>query len=130
MQNLKINKSVFPKEEDLVHFKGIISSICVLPDNSVQIRILMKYPFTNHPLFEVNRSIIDCILPPISANQLTPYKNLLHFLGNSVPCYTDDTIDLFDLQLATVIASVKPKYVRKNRFYATKLINLIIVSLN
>lgn len=130
MQNLKINKGFFPKEENSVHFKGIISSVCVLPDKSIRIRILMKYPFTTHPIFEVNRSIIDCILPPISANQVTPYKNLLHFLGNSVPCYTDDTIDLFDLQLATVIASVKPKYVRKKSTYVTKLTNLIIVSLN
>lgn len=131
MEQFLMKKSdyLFKKNDELVHFIGEVLYISVLPDERIQIRFLMKKTYSNNLLFEINNSIVDCLLPSVRANQKAPYEKLFRWVGSSLPIYTDDSVNLVDLKGALVMASVRPRYVKKLRRFETKFENIVVMSL-
>lgn len=126
-------KDYITKESDevLTHIIGTISSVEILKDNRIRIRILELQSFNNPNLSLVNGRIIDCILPEIKDRKaVAAYQELVNCVGSSLPIYSDDTINLLDLKGCSVVATVKPKYIKKSRRYYTKLKNLVILPSN
>lgn len=120
---------LYNKNDELVHFIGEVLYISVLPDERIQIRFLMKRTFSNNLLFEINNSIVDCLLPSLRVNQKAPYEKLFRWVDSSLPVYTDGSINLVDLEGALVMASVKPRYVKRVRRFETKFENMVVMSL-
>lgn len=116
-------------DEVLTHVFGQVSSVDILEDMKVRIRILVLKSFNNSNLSLVNGRIIDCILPEIKDRKAAPYQELMNWVGSSLPIYSGNTIDLLDLKDCSVIATVKPKYIKKTKRYDTALRNLIIMPL-
>lgn len=126
---MKKSDYLFKKNDELVHFIGEVLYISVLPDERIQIRFLMKKTYSNNLLFEINNSIVDCLLPSVRANQKAPYEKLFRWVGSSLPIYTDGSVNLVDLKGALVMASVRPRYVKKLRRFETKFENIVVMSL-
>lgn len=129
MINIKRNR-LNAEDEILTHFLGRITSVDILTDNRIRIRILQLQSFNNPNLSLVNNRIIDCILPEIRDGKAAPYQNLMNWVGSSLPVYSGNTINLLDLKDCSVIATVKPKYIKKTKRYDTVIRNLIIMSLD
>lgn len=132
MDDISINRGHYLNilEEELTHFIGIVTSVDIMPDKRIRIRLSHSTHFNNYHLFAANNGVIDCFLPPINSKEVVPYQNMLRWIGENLPIYEDNSFHLVDLKGASVIATVKLRYVSKKKRYKTKLTNLIILSLD
>lgn len=116
-----------PRDEILTHILGQVSSVEVLIDKRIRVRILQLESFNNPNLSLVNGRTIDCIFPEIGGGKSAPYQELINCISSSMPRHSGNTLDLLDLIGCSVLATVKPKYIKKSKIYSTKLKNLVIL---